>query len=267
MPTDLMQEQWNAMAACNPFFSITSWAEFESQEQLDIDFFWQVGALHAGNLLNYLQLGNTQNMDMLEIGCGLGRMTHHFATKFSKVYALDISQVMIERAKTYWEKFANVEFIASNGGDLRPIENGIIDFVFSFYVLNHVVNPDIVINYIRETARVLKPGGLALLHFRIPRDYPLWQKTAWQRLILAVRGIQPKDPHSLWWNAGIERVAKQYTTALPNEFNQFAAWHGCEVAWQEVLKVTEEAQLKIIKTDSALAANTQFVFVTLRRKK
>ncbi len=267
MTKNLMQEQWNAMADCNPFFSITSWADFEDQENLDIDFFWKIGELHGKNLLNYLRLDSTSRMDMLEIGCGLGRMTHYFSKQFRKVYALDISEVMINQAKVYWEKLTNVTFITSNGEDLQPIANNAVDFLFSFYVLNHVVQADVVLNYIRETARVLKPGGLALLHFRIPRDYPLWKKTMLQRILLALHGKKAKDTQSMWWNAGIERVAKECKTSLPADFNKFESWHGCEVPWEEVIRVTNESKLKIINTDSALAANTQFAFVTLRRKK
>lgn len=265
MNAQLMQEEWNAMASRNPFFSITSWPDFEDEQQLNLDFFWKIGALHGKNLLDYLQLRDTEQMDMLEIGCGLGRMTHYFAQRFRKVDALDISEVMIERAKRYWQDLENVDFYTSSGADLQPIADYKVDFVFSFYVLNHVVEPQIILNYIRETARVLKPQGCALLHFRIPHDYPLWRKSFIQRLSLAMRGIKSKDIHALWWNSGIERIAQEYKTSLPADFSKLASWNGCEVAWEEVLRVSKESKLKITNTDSTLAANTQFAFVTLRK--
>lgn len=265
MNAQLMQEEWNAMASRNPFFSITSWPDFEDQQRLDLNFFWKIGALHGENLLDYLQLCGTENMDMLEIGCGLGRMTHHFATRFRKVYALDISEVMIEQAKLYWKDLENVEFFTNSGADLQPIADNKVDFVFSFYVLNHIVEPQIILNYIREAARVLKPKGLALLHFRIPRDYPLWNKSIMQRLSLALRRVKPKDTNALWWNTGIEKIAREYKTSLSEDFSRLASWNGCEVAWEEVTRVIKESKLKIINTDSTLAAHTQFAFVTLRK--
>lgn len=265
MSTSLMRQQWNEMASCNPFFSITSWPDFEDQEDLDIDFFWKIGELHCKNLLAYLKLNDTSQMSMVEIGCGLGRMTHYFATRFRNVYALDISEEMVRRAKIYWEKLTNVTFINSSGMDLKPVTDNTVDFVFSFYVLNHVVQPNTVLNYIRETARVLKPGGLALLRFRIPSDYPLWKKSIFQRTSLALRGFKTKDTKTLWWNEGIERVMREYKTSLPVDFNRFESWQGCEVPWEEVIRVCKESKLKIFNTDSTLAANTQFVFVTLRQ--
>lgn len=265
MNAQLMQEQWNTMARRNPFFSITSWPEFEDQQQLDLDLFWKIGEQHAANLLDYLRLQHSAHLDMLEIGCGLGRMTHHFAKRFRKVYALDISAVMIEQAQRYWQALDNVTFITSNGADLQPVAHHAVDFVFSFYVLNHVVQPQIILNYIRETARVLKPKGLAFLHFRIPRDYPLWNKSLLQRVTLAMRGVKPKDVHDLWWNAGIDRIVSAYQTTLPADFSQLAAWNGCEVDWAEVVQISKQANLQIINTDSTLAANTQFAFVTLRK--
>jgi ubiquinone/menaquinone biosynthesis C-methylase UbiE len=196
----------------------------------------------------------------------MGRMTHYFAKRFMHIYALDVSEEMIHNARGYWGKLMNVSFIVGNGSDLQPIPNNKVDFVFSFYVLNHVVHPNIVLNYIRETARVLKPKGLALLHFRIPPDYPLWKKSVMQRVMLLLRGFKTKDPKVFWWNEGIKRKIREYQTSLPAGFNEFESWRGCEVPWEEVVQTSKESGLRIINTDSALAANTQFVFVLLRKK-
>lgn len=269
MSIDLMRQQWNEMASCNPFFSITSWPDFEDQNHLDINFFWKIGQIHSRNLLTYIKLNDlskTSKLDMVEIGCGLGRMTHDFATRFNKVYALDISEKMIEGAKFHWGNLANVNFISSDGKSLKPISDKSVDFVLSFYVLNHVVQPSIVLSYIRETGRVLKPRGMALLHFRISGDYPLWNKPILQRIRLAFRNIKQKETSALWWNDGIERLTREYKTSLPSDFINFESWMGCEVPWKDVIQVTKESNLKIINTDSTLAANTQFVFVTLSKR-
>jgi len=75
---------------------------------------------------------------MLEVGCGAGRMTGSFASLFETVYALDISQEMIQVAKS---------------------ESGaVLEFVFSYFVMQHLPTEDLALAYIREMLRVLKGG-------------------------------------------------------------------------------------------------------------
>jgi ubiquinone/menaquinone biosynthesis C-methylase UbiE len=61
----------------------------------------------------------------------------------------------------------NIEWILGNGQDLQQIPDEAIDFVFSFWVLQHVPEPSIVLNYIREAERVMKRNGTAFLQFRL----------------------------------------------------------------------------------------------------
>ena len=121
---ELMKHQWNEMAKRNAFFSITSWPEFEDADRLDQQLFWENGRIHADNLLNRIGLRKTQDLEMVEIGCGMGRMTQRFAQRFRRVYALDISGEMIERAKEFWGHLDNVTFLENSGVDLRPLEIG-----------------------------------------------------------------------------------------------------------------------------------------------
>src|SRR5262245_47772628 len=55
-------------------------------------------------------LAETQRLKMLEIDCGIGRMTHRFSELFQDVIATDVSQEMIERARFRWGRLANVRF-------------------------------------------------------------------------------------------------------------------------------------------------------------
>lgn len=268
MSTDLMRQQWNEMAGRNPFFSVTSWPDFEDRDRLDIEFFWKIGQIHSRNLLAYLKLSErsqTSRLDLVEIGCGLGRMTHDFAARFNRVYALDIAENMLTGARSYWGHLPNVQFILGDGASLRPVPDRAVDIVLSFYVLNHAVHPDIVLSYLREAGRVLKSGGIALLHFRIPGDEPLWNKSLLQRIGLALRRGKPQSTSALWWNEGIERLTREYQTSLPADFGTLASWTGCEVPWSEVIQTARSSQLRIVNTDSTLALNTQFVFVTLAK--
>lgn len=261
MSQPLMKRQWQEMALRNPFFSITSWPEFEDENALDRDFFWQIGAIHARNLLAKVPLGDTRDLTMVEIGCGMGRMTHYFASRFSKVRALDISAAMIERARQFWGGLSNVEFLEVSGVDLSPIENTAADFVLSFYVLNHITEADTVLGYVRETARVLKSNGLALLHMRVGELPPLDPALLKSRL----RGLLRSRSQGYWWNEGIQRRASGLRTDISDRFMEKEAWLGCEVPWREVKQTLHDCGLRPLWTDIASTPQTHFAFLVLRK--
>lgn len=98
----------------------------------------------------------------LEIGCGIGRMTRCFAQEFAEVIGLDISPEMIEKAKSF--HWPSTRFLVGTGRDLSGVAGESIDFTFSYIVLQHIPDRNIILNYIREIARVLRPGGLFRIH-------------------------------------------------------------------------------------------------------
>ncbi|HTA30996.1 MAG TPA: glycosyltransferase, partial [Candidatus Cybelea sp.] len=99
-------------------------------------------------------------MTILEIGCGLGRMTKHLARHFGHVHAVDVSGEMIRQAQARLKDLSNVSLHETNGADLALFANEKFDFVFSFIVFQHIPEHAVVLSYIREAHRVLRPGGV-----------------------------------------------------------------------------------------------------------
>ena len=97
----------------------------------------------------------------LEIGCGHGRWSSFLVGAVRKLYLIDIAPPCIEACRA---KFGDggATYILS-GGDLGAIPDASIDFVWSFDVLVHV-EPEDINTYVREIDRVLKVGGIAILH-------------------------------------------------------------------------------------------------------
>jgi SAM-dependent methyltransferase len=96
---------------------------------------------------------------VVEIGCGIGRMSEWFAREFGLVEAVDVSPVMIERARRRLRTFPNITFHAGNGSDLAPIADSSADLVFSYIVFQHIPSQEAIEGYVRDAARVLKDGG------------------------------------------------------------------------------------------------------------
>lgn len=99
---------------------------------------------------------------VLDVGCGIGRVERYLAPRCRELHGIDVSPRMIEQARRRLAGLDNVRLHVGSGRDLAPLGDGSFDAVFSFYVLQHVERED-AFGYLREIARVLRPGGLAAL--------------------------------------------------------------------------------------------------------
>ena len=95
-----------------------------------------------------------------EIGCGVGRMTRWLAEAFGEVHAVDVSTVMLEQARARLAGCPNVRLHLGSGYDLAAIPDASCDLVFSYIVFQHIPSREAVAAYVREAARVLRPGGV-----------------------------------------------------------------------------------------------------------
>ena len=96
---------------------------------------------------------------VLELGCGIGRMTRFLAQNFAEVHATDVSPEMIRQARERLAAFNNVTLYETNGYDLAALPSDSFDFVFSAFVFQHVPSVQIICANLREAYRVLKDGG------------------------------------------------------------------------------------------------------------
>jgi SAM-dependent methyltransferase len=185
-----MRDSWNHLALENAMHHIAS----GEQNWMEGDFFASGErdvARHLDPVLARFGF-EPQNKKLLEIGCGVGRMSFNLSKRFGELHALDISPEMIKRANEYKEKFgaSNVHFHLGSGQDLSGFGKEEFDFCFSYIVFQHIPNVDLIFQYIREIGRVLKPGGMFLFqvngypHFRLGGTTYLWCgicDTAWLR--------------------------------------------------------------------------------------
>lgn len=100
----------------------------------------------------------------LEIGCGMARTVTALAEHFDRVDGIDIAPTMVTRAREH-DLPANVALAVTPGDGTLDYDDAELDFVFSHLVLQHVPDEGVVARYLSETARVLRPGGRALLQF------------------------------------------------------------------------------------------------------
>lgn len=100
---------------------------------------------------------------VLEIGPGAGRWSRALAERASRLMLVDVSERPLELCRERFSGDTRIQYILSSGSDLPGVEDGSIDAVWSFDVFVHVAPRDQA-TYLKEIARVLTPGGVAVVH-------------------------------------------------------------------------------------------------------
>ncbi len=103
--------------------------------------------------------------EVAEIGCGVGRFTKVLASRFKHVHGFDISSSMIRDAKNYCSSMPNITWVNNDGASLKGLADASVDYVCTAGVFQHITHIGVILSYLREGLRVLRPGGLLLFQF------------------------------------------------------------------------------------------------------
>jgi SAM-dependent methyltransferase len=104
-----------------------------------------------------------QGVAVIEIGPGGGRWTEVLAPRASRLIAVDVSERPLELCRERFGDASNITYLLTPGSTLPGIAGGSVDAVWSFDVFVHVAPRDQA-QYLSEIARVLAPGGVAVIH-------------------------------------------------------------------------------------------------------
>lgn len=110
-------------------------------------------------ILRHTQVGAVT----LEIGPGGGRWSEVLQRSSSRLILVDVSPAAIAACQERMHSATNVEYHVTDGSSLSMIADDAVDFVFSFDTFVHVAPTD-ARRYVAEIARVLRPGGRAVIH-------------------------------------------------------------------------------------------------------
>jgi len=105
--------------------------------------------------------------DILDLGCGNGRLVELLNEYKMNYTGLDYSQKIIEQAK---KKYPNQKFIVADALDLSLL-NQKFDIVFCVALLHHIPSKKLRLQVMQNIKTVLKPGGKLLM-----TNWNLWQK-------------------------------------------------------------------------------------------
>lgn len=100
---------------------------------------------------------------ILEIGAGHGRLAQFLEPYCDRLFVVDMTECCIEACRKRFAGNPKVECVLNDGLSLGWVEDGTIDFIFSFFSLVHADNATMR-SYMFEMADKLRPNGVAFIH-------------------------------------------------------------------------------------------------------
>jgi len=191
-----MQRFWDARAKENALFYVDTRLAYGSP---DIERFWSNGEADLDHLLGDLEVKLVSSDVVLDIGCGVGRLTRALCARVAEVLAIDVSEQMLERARALNPQLSNAQWLHGDGVSLAPVQDNSVTACFSHVVFQHIPDPGITLGYVREMGRVLRAGGWA--GFQVSNDPAIHRprgRPARERL-RAITGRAPRGQQDERW--------------------------------------------------------------------
>ncbi len=175
----------------------------------DVEFFAERKATLLERSARRL-LGDPSELSILDVGCGIGLVDRYLTRGFGSVAGTDVSVAELEVARA---EHPEVSYSVSEP-DRVAHEAGTFDVAFAACVMHHLPAEDHA-TFVAELARVLRPGGLAVVFEHNPLN-PLTRLVV-RRVAFdsGVRLLRSGSVASLFESAGLEQVRSVYTTFLP----------------------------------------------------
>jgi|SRR5271157_4827811 len=151
---DRMRDDWNKRAAEDANYYVA----FGRRDQDEEEFFATAGPVVTDLERDLPRLSGRDAA--LEIGCGPGRLMRPLSRHFKEIHGVDVSDGMIALARERLRHTPNAFPRHSSGSDLSLFPGEKFDFVYSYAVFQHIPSREVVLEYLREARRVLKPRGI-----------------------------------------------------------------------------------------------------------
>lgn len=149
-----IQQFWEQKARENPYWYVSSYGPYHQRNMAE---FWASGLSIWQDIKTRIAYEPNKTDRVVEIGCGVGRLSRAISKEVGQIEAFDISRQMLEIAKQ--AELANVNFRHSNGEDLRPLADTSADLVLAYCIFQHLPSTEVLRKYLGEMARVAKPGS------------------------------------------------------------------------------------------------------------
>jgi SAM-dependent methyltransferase len=229
---------WDRVAKLDAFGVVLS-ERRKSHGTWTLDEFFSTGEAEVYSVLDrWRELGIPLKYGRgLDFGCGVGRLTRAFASRFSNCVGIDVSCEMVLRAQEFNRQFSNCEFVVNHSCTL-PFPDESFDFVSSFIVLQHLSGENEILSWIVEFVRVLNPGGAVV--FQLPDKPSLRRRIQGRRRLWSLLQFLGLGEEFLYQKLGLTPIRMS------------------GVSPDRVQRVMEEAGAEVIRVEADKKAGVHF---------
>src|SRR3712207_1920238 len=142
-----MRRFWDERAREDAFHFVDNREPYRDADQ---ERFWRKGEEDLDTLLGSLGLQVRQDDHVLDLGCGIGRLTRVLASRAAHVTAIDVSPAMLARARELNPRLNNVTWVLGDGESLDGVPDGACDALVSHVVLQHIPSAKVQLGYVAE---------------------------------------------------------------------------------------------------------------------
>jgi len=96
--------------------------------------------------------------DVVDLGCGIGRLAAALAGEAASVVAIDVSAAMVAEAEARTAALG-VRVVQGSGRDLKVLADASTDLIVAADSFPYLVRAGLADRHVAEAARVLRPGG------------------------------------------------------------------------------------------------------------
>ena len=190
--------------------------------------------------LGRLKAEERGNWRALEIGCGSGRLMRPMSRHFLEIHGVDVAGDAIRQARENLQDLAHAHPREIHGTSLEDFADQSFDFVYSFALFPYIPSRELVIAFLREIHRVLRPGGLARLQFNgsagtgFSSHELLEFAQSHDFQVLALEGVSTQSMWTTWrkqpagWSAGLERQIAALGDTLPVKIHKITNAYSFE---------------------------------------
>jgi SAM-dependent methyltransferase len=111
------------------------------------------------------------DQDVLDLGCGIGRVAAAMAPHVRWVLGSDLSRRMLQQAAARCHEAGNVSFVMNTGQDLAGFADGTFDLVLAVDSFPYLMQAGVAETHVADAHRILRPHGrLVLLNLSYRND-------------------------------------------------------------------------------------------------
>ena len=218
-----MRAEWNQRAREDAHYYVAFGGRDQEEEGFLATGREVVGAVEW-ELKRFPPGANRRAWRALEIGCGPGRLMKPLSRDFGEIHGVDVSDEMVRLARERLRDIPHAHVHVATAG-LPQFADDSFDIVYSYAVYQHIPSRDVVLEYMRETRRVLKPGGIFRGQFNSLPENP--SPNTWHGVHFFAGDIRAFTRENGLQLLALEGVGTQYmwTTWRKRSFQRTAPHH------------------------------------------